>query len=169
MEAIQHSCARRRKIAGAARSIAGEDRWAKFPSSEAGPSDTAKSTFSLRFAVYTTVVCRVFYRGHEGATSDIARWFRVESWLRVVRWRASLAGVAGGRRWRASLAGSLAKTTKRPISSIKATKTTHTSQNHHQNSAQRTPSGGGTREIPSPSADKTPPIDLHRVSWSENE
>jgi hypothetical protein len=115
------------------------------------------------------VVCCGFYRGHEGATSDIARWFRVESWLRVARWRASLAGVAGGRRWRASLAGSLAKPTKRPISSIKATKTTHTSQNHHQNSAQRTPSGGGTREIPSPSADKTPPIDLHRVSWSENE
>ena len=35
----------------------------------------------------------------------IARGFRVESWRRRRRWRASLAGVAGGRRWRASLGG----------------------------------------------------------------
>ena len=71
---------------------------AKFPSSEAGPPDTTKSAFSLRFAVYTAAVCCGCYRGHEGATSDIARWFRVEWWLRVARWRGSLAGVAGGSR-----------------------------------------------------------------------
>ena len=78
---------------------------AKFPSSEAGPSGTTKSAFSWRFTVYTAAVCCGCYRGHEGATSGIARWFRVEWWrLRVARWRGSLAGVAGGGRWRGSLA-----------------------------------------------------------------
>ena len=127
---------------------------AKFPSSEAGPSDTPNSAFSLRFAVYTAAACCGCYRRHEGATSGIARWFRVEWWLRVARWQASLAGVAaslagvaGGRRWR-----SPQKDRPVPLRQLK-----HPTLPSTENSAQRTASGGGTRVTPQPSAEKTPP------------
>ena len=98
---------------------------------------------------------------------------RAESSRRRRRWRASLAGVAGGRRWRASLMGVAGgrrwlSHTKIPGNPITPTKTPHTPTHPHDaKHAQRTSSGGSTCVINSRVQIKTPAIPHHRASPSE--
>jgi hypothetical protein len=70
-------------------------------------------------------------------------------------WRASLAGVAGGRRRRASLAESQAKP-QQPPRRFQLRQQKHPALPSAENSAKPS-NGGGTRETPQRSAEKTPP------------